>query len=208
MGPRTLWRPVGRSRAKASAAGRSRQSWLSSGRRSPPRSSASATICRLLDTAPLACGQSVETTRRSQARALGGVRLHPAYSRHYWGFKLVLSLRRRRHDRRVRPRRPQRIRARSCAALLKHNPVRLSAPKPHQRARPARRLGSGNGSNRSPTASKTELLLERHGGGTPNRPAHPRNRPRPRPLRCIHLNRGLAMSGLKSYPTRSRGEST
>lgn len=45
---------------------------------------------RLLDTTPLPCGQSVETTRRSQLAPWAGFGYCPAHSRHYWGFKLVL----------------------------------------------------------------------------------------------------------------------
>ena len=45
---------------------------------------------RLLDTTPLPCGQSVETTRRSQLAPWAGFGYCPAHSRRYWGFKLVL----------------------------------------------------------------------------------------------------------------------
>jgi hypothetical protein len=45
---------------------------------------------RLLDTTPLPCGQSVETSRRSQLAPWAGFGYCPAHSRRYWGFKLVL----------------------------------------------------------------------------------------------------------------------
>lgn len=45
---------------------------------------------RLLDTTPLPCAQSVETTRRSQLAPWAGFGYCPAHSRRYWGFKLVL----------------------------------------------------------------------------------------------------------------------
>ena len=45
---------------------------------------------RLLDTTPLPCGQSVETTRRSQLAPWAGFGYSSAHSRRYWGFKLVL----------------------------------------------------------------------------------------------------------------------
>jgi len=45
---------------------------------------------RLLDTTPLPCGQSVETTRRSELAPWAGFGYCPAHSRRYWGFKLVL----------------------------------------------------------------------------------------------------------------------
>jgi len=45
---------------------------------------------RLLDTTPLPCGQSIETTRRSQLAPWAGFGYCPAHSRRYWGFKLVL----------------------------------------------------------------------------------------------------------------------
>ncbi len=44
----------------------------------------------LLDTTPLPCGQSIETTRRSQLAPWAGFGYCPAHSRRYWGFKLVL----------------------------------------------------------------------------------------------------------------------
>lgn len=45
---------------------------------------------RLLDTTPVPCGQSVETTRRSQLAPWADFGYCPAHSRRYWGFKLVL----------------------------------------------------------------------------------------------------------------------
>jgi hypothetical protein len=45
---------------------------------------------RLLDTTPLPCGQSIETTRRSQLAPWAGFGYCPAHSRRYWGCKLVL----------------------------------------------------------------------------------------------------------------------
>lgn len=45
---------------------------------------------RLLDTTPLPCGQSVETSRRSELAPWAGFGYCPAHSRRYWGFKLVL----------------------------------------------------------------------------------------------------------------------
>jgi hypothetical protein len=45
---------------------------------------------RLLDTTPLPCGQSIETTRRSHLAPWAGFGYCPAHSRRYWGFKLVL----------------------------------------------------------------------------------------------------------------------
>lgn len=45
---------------------------------------------RLLDTTPLPCGQSVETSRRSQLAPWAGFGYCAAHSRRYWGFKLVL----------------------------------------------------------------------------------------------------------------------
>ncbi len=53
-------------------------------------SSGPATKLRLLDTTPLPCGQSIETTRRSQLAPWAGFGYCPAHSRRYWGFKLVL----------------------------------------------------------------------------------------------------------------------
>lgn len=45
---------------------------------------------RLLDTTPLPCGQSIETTRRSQLAPWADFGYSSAHSRRYWGFKLVL----------------------------------------------------------------------------------------------------------------------
>lgn len=45
---------------------------------------------RLLDTTPLPCGQSIETTRRSQLAPWAGFGYSSAHSRRYWGFKLIL----------------------------------------------------------------------------------------------------------------------
>ena len=45
---------------------------------------------RLLDTTPLPCGQSIETTQRSELAPWAGFGYCPAHSRRYWGFKLVL----------------------------------------------------------------------------------------------------------------------
>lgn len=45
---------------------------------------------RLLDTTPLPCGQSIETTHRSQLAPWAGFGYSSAHSRRYWGFKLVL----------------------------------------------------------------------------------------------------------------------
>ncbi len=45
---------------------------------------------RLLDTTPLPCGQSRETTRRSELAPWAGFGYCPAHCRRYWGFKLVL----------------------------------------------------------------------------------------------------------------------
>lgn len=45
---------------------------------------------RLLDTTPLPCGQSIQTTRTSQLAPWAGFGYCPAHSRRYWGFKLVL----------------------------------------------------------------------------------------------------------------------
>jgi hypothetical protein len=45
---------------------------------------------RLLDTTPLPCGQSVQTTRTSRLAPWAGFGYCAAHSRHYWGFKLVL----------------------------------------------------------------------------------------------------------------------
>ena len=45
---------------------------------------------RLLDTTPLPCGQSIQTTRASELAPWAGFGYCPAHSRRYWGFKLVL----------------------------------------------------------------------------------------------------------------------
>jgi Transposase DDE domain len=45
---------------------------------------------RLIDTTPLPCGQSLQTTRTSQLAPWAGYGYCAAHSRHYWGFKLVL----------------------------------------------------------------------------------------------------------------------
>jgi hypothetical protein len=45
---------------------------------------------RLLDTTPLPCGQSIQTTRTSELAPWAGFGYCPAHSRRYWGFKLVL----------------------------------------------------------------------------------------------------------------------
>lgn len=45
---------------------------------------------RLLDTTPLPCGQSLQTTRTSDLAPWAGFGYCPAHSRRYWGFKLVL----------------------------------------------------------------------------------------------------------------------
>jgi hypothetical protein len=45
---------------------------------------------RLLDTTPMPCGQSIETTRRSELAPWAGFGYCSAHSRRYWGFKLVL----------------------------------------------------------------------------------------------------------------------
>ena len=49
---------------------------------------------RLLDTTPLPCGQSVETTRRSQLAPWAGFGYCPAHSRRYWGYQAGAALRR------------------------------------------------------------------------------------------------------------------
>ena len=45
---------------------------------------------RLLDTTPVPCGQSIQTTRTSELAPWAGFGYCPAHSRRYWGFKLVL----------------------------------------------------------------------------------------------------------------------
>jgi Transposase DDE domain len=45
---------------------------------------------RLLDTTPLPCGQSVQTTRTSELAPWASFGYCAAHSRRYWGFKLVL----------------------------------------------------------------------------------------------------------------------
>jgi hypothetical protein len=45
---------------------------------------------RLLDTTPLPCGQSIQTTQTSELAPWAGFGYCPAHSRRYWGFKLVL----------------------------------------------------------------------------------------------------------------------
>ena len=45
---------------------------------------------RLLDTTPLPCGQSIQTTRTSELAPWAGFGYCPAHSRRCWGFKLVL----------------------------------------------------------------------------------------------------------------------
>lgn len=44
----------------------------------------------LLDTTPLPCGQSVNTTRRSELAPYSGFGYSPAHSRRFWGMRLVL----------------------------------------------------------------------------------------------------------------------
>jgi hypothetical protein len=45
---------------------------------------------RLLDTTPVPCGQSRETTRRSQLAGRAGYGYCASHSRHFWGFRLYL----------------------------------------------------------------------------------------------------------------------
>jgi len=45
---------------------------------------------RLLDTTPVPCGQSRETTRRSQLAGRGAYGYCASHSRHFWGFRLYL----------------------------------------------------------------------------------------------------------------------
>ena len=45
---------------------------------------------RLLDTTPLPCGQSIQTTRTSELAPWAGFGYCAAHARRYWGFKLVL----------------------------------------------------------------------------------------------------------------------
>lgn len=45
---------------------------------------------RLLDTTPLPCAQSIQTTRTSELSPWAGFGYSAAHSRYYWGFKLVL----------------------------------------------------------------------------------------------------------------------
>jgi hypothetical protein len=45
---------------------------------------------RLLDTTPVPCGQSIQTTHTSELAPWAGFGYCPAHSRRYWGFKLVL----------------------------------------------------------------------------------------------------------------------
>jgi hypothetical protein len=45
---------------------------------------------RLLDTTPVPCGQSIQTTRTSELAPWAGFGYCPAHSRRYWGFNLVL----------------------------------------------------------------------------------------------------------------------
>jgi hypothetical protein len=45
---------------------------------------------RLLDTTPVPCGQSRETTRRSQLAGSAGYGYCASHSRHFWGFRLYL----------------------------------------------------------------------------------------------------------------------
>ena len=45
---------------------------------------------RLLDTTPVPCGQSRETTRRSQLAGRGAHGYCASHSRHFWGFRLYL----------------------------------------------------------------------------------------------------------------------
>ena len=138
---------------------------------------------RLLDTTPLPCGQSIETTRRSQLAPWAGFGYCPAHSRRYWGFKLVLlcapdgtifdfdlvaaNTRRARGGARAARAQPDRGRHDHLRQRLRRRRLRSSRPPSCARCScdpaaatsptgPTRRsAGSANGSNRSSTASKT-----------------------------------------------------
>ena len=140
---------------------------------------------RLLDTTPLPCGQSVQTTRTSQLAPWAGFGYCPAHPRRYWGLQARAALRPRRHNLRLRPRRCQHRRtAGSARAAGGYKPDRRRHDRLRQRlrrrrvrsrrtgaaraallrAKPSstsptalirRSAGSGNGSNRSSTPSKT-----------------------------------------------------
>ena len=137
---------------------------------------------RLLDTTPLPCGQSIQTTRTSKLAPWAGFGYSSAHSRRYWGFKLVLlcapdgticdfDL--------VAANTGERE---AALTLLEHNPIegatvicdkgfagadfeaavrelRALLLRPSAPTRPSgatrRSAGSGNESNRSSTASKT-----------------------------------------------------
>jgi Transposase DDE domain len=149
---------------------------------------------RLLARTPLPCGQSIETTRRSQLAPWAGFGYCPAHSRRYWGFKLVLlcaadgtivdfDL--------VAANTPERE---AALALLEHNPIEgttiicdkgfagadfeaavrelralLLRPSRHDEPnRPNPPIGWIRQRIESIVNSlKEQLLLERHGGRTP-----------------------------------------
>ena len=79
-------RPVALQRALP-AAGAEAGAALEGARR---RNAGASDNLRLLDTTPLPCGQSIQTTRTSQLAPWAGFGYCPAHSRRYWGFKLVL----------------------------------------------------------------------------------------------------------------------
>ena len=150
---------------------------------------------RLLDTTPLPCGQSIQTTTPSQLAPWAGFGYCPAHSRRYWGFKLVLlcapdgtivdfdlvaaNTRRARRGARAARSQPDRGRHDHLRQRLRRRRVRSSRPRAARAApatKPSRRAQTGPnppiGWIRQRIESivntlKDQLLLERHGGRTP-----------------------------------------
>ena len=66
---------------------------------------------RLLDSTPVPCAASRETARRSEFAGLAAYGYCRSHSRYFWGFRLYLLLRRRRHPDRLLPGARERFRA-------------------------------------------------------------------------------------------------
>ena len=186
--------PCPRSRATTSAAGSWCQSSFCSGKAIAAETLGATDDLRLLDTTPVPCGQSIQTTRTSDS-LLGRFRLLPGPLAPLLGLQTCAAVRARRHDRRLRPRRRQHARTRSRPRTPgsqrdRRRDRHLRQRHRRHRVRDRRRSSLGalllrpsrkDEPNRPnpPTGwirqriesivdtLKDQLLLERHGGRTP-----------------------------------------
>ena len=166
----------------------------------------------LLDSTPVECGRSLETARRSQLAEVAGYGYCKSHSRWFWGMRLHLALRPRRHPARRHPRRrrPARTRGRAascsparCTAAKRSSATRAtpaeSSPPPSTHsarpssARPQRRTRTAPPPRADPATDRVRLPHLQ-------RPAHPRTPRRPHPTQPLRPHRNPAARTRRLHP--------